>query len=121
MIFVRFFENWAHCLIIFLCLCCYNSDLVDSADLADYVAGDSVWPPLLSGMRTEVASDAEDTVQQSASHRRLFDASHKVGEASSYQLHESTHRLNDSGIELVGSANSSSASDSWLAQVALAC
>lgn len=62
-----------------------------------------MWPALLSGMRSEdTVAEAEGTVQ-SASHR----------------LNDASHRLNDSGIELVSSASSSSASDSWLAQVML--
>jgi len=59
--------------------------------------GDSVWPPsavLLGGLRNDDAASQSEDAAQSAG-----------------------HRLNDSGIELVSSASSSSASDSWLAQV----
>jgi len=59
--------------------------------------GDSVWPPsavLLGGLRNDDTAGQSEDAAQSAS-----------------------HRLNDSGIELVSSASSSSASDSWLAQV----
>jgi len=56
-----------------------------------------VWPSLLGGIKTEDAAAEAD-----GCNHRLSDAS---------------HRLNDSGIELISSASSSSASDSWLAQV----
>ena len=61
-----------------------------------------MWPALLGGMRSEdTAADPEGTA---------VSASHRLSDAS--------HRLNDSGIELISSTSSSSASDSWLAQVA---
>lgn len=71
-------------------------------------AGDSVWPTLLVGMRGENTATESGGTVQSASHR-LSDADLQLNGASS--------RLNDSGIELVSSASSSSASVSWLAQV----
>jgi len=65
-----------------------------------------VWPTLLVGMRNEDAAGTEaDSTAQSASHR----------------LSDTSQRLNDSGIELISSASSSSASDSWLAQVSVSC
>lgn len=65
-----------------------------------------MWPVLLGGMRSEDATtEVESTGSQSVSHR----------------LNDTSHRLNDSGIELISSASSSSASDSWLAQVPCLC
>jgi len=70
-------------------------------------AGESIWPAaLLSGIR---GGDMTATEAECPGHR-LSDASQRLTGGSSA-------RLNDSGIELVSSASSSSASDSWLAQV----
>ena len=60
-----------------------------------------MWPSLLGGIRTEDAVAEAD--------------------GSSHRLSDASHRLNDSGIELISSASSSSASDSWLAQVPPSC
>ena len=72
-------------------------------------AGDRVWPSLLAGMRGEgSAAESSDGPVQCASHR-LNDVHHRLSGGSS--------RLSDSGIELASCTSSSSASDSWLAQV----
>jgi len=64
-----------------------------------------MWPALLAGMRSDdTAAEAEGSVQ-----------------SASYRLNDPSHRLNDSGIELVSNASSSSASDSWLTQVLSTC
>jgi len=65
-----------------------------------------VWPAaVLSGMRAETTASAAEA-------ERLGDASsQRLGVGASSRLNS------DSGIELISSASSSSASDSWLAQV----